>query len=347
MKNKREEFNNYYKSYIKLITNSQKKEFERCKKFYNRFIIEIVILVLLLVMFLYIISHNNMLIYYQIVVLILAFILFIGLCIINIKTIIKERKESCYVVNAIMYYYMLMFLSDNNFSYEIDKQISEYDFNKMNLFNMQYLNYDGGNFTLVNYKDKKLVMCDVWLYDLVNRIKTDSYYSSITNTMYITNYYYHDRVDIFKGLYYETTINRDNNKYIYLIPNNIKDKFIQKNIYHYISYDGVKVELENLEFGEKYSVFSFDEIKSRYVLSLTLMEKINTLDKIISNKKYLVFKPDGRVGIFIDGFQLNNLFNKTFSLKSKIPKDYIYKLFIQVNKLLDISSILEDINPYK
>ena len=211
---------------------------------------------------------------------------------------------------------------------------------------MNYLKYTGNNFTAAEYKNKRLVMCDVWLYDLIERIKTDSYYSKQDNIIYITNYHYHDRVDIFKGLYYETSINRDNNRYIYMIPNNFNDKFIQKNIYHYISYSGTEIELENLEFSEKYSVFSFDEIKSRYILSLTLMEKINELDKLIKNKKYFVFKPDGRVGIFIDGFQLDDLFNQTIDLSKEVPKNHILNIFNTVNKLFDISQILEDLNLY-
>ena len=258
----------------------------------------------------------------------------------------KEKEFSCYTLNAFIYSRILKYLSNDDYLFHLDTEIDEEDFNKMKLFNMDYLRYTGSNLTATTYNDKKLVMCDVWLYDLIERIKTDSYYSKEDNTLYITNYHYHDRINIFKGLYYETTINRDNNKYIYMIPNNLNDKFIQKNIYHYISYSGTKIELENLDFSKRYSVFSFDEIKSRYVLSLTLMEKINKLDEFITNKKYFVFKSDGRVGIFIDGFQLEDIFNKKFNLTKPITNEYLYTMFITVNKLLDITQVLEDFNSY-
>ena len=242
---------------------------------------------------------------------------------------------------------ILKYLTNDNYQYYNTVSISEKDFNRLNLFNLDYLRYSGTNLTAATYNNKIFAMCDVYLYDLVERIKTDSYYSKAENTIYYINYHYKDTVDIFKGLYYETTINRDNNKYIYMIPNNIHDKFVNKNIYHYISYKGVKVELENLDFSERYSVYSIDEIKSRYVLSLTLMEKINKLDKIIKNKKYFVFKPDGRVGIFIDNLRIDDILLTEFKLKSNITNEHLAKLFQKTKKLFDISMLLEDINSYQ
>ena len=42
---------------------------------------------------------------------------------------------------------------------------------------MNYFKYTGSNLTAATYQNKRLIMCDVWLYDLIERIKTDSYYS--------------------------------------------------------------------------------------------------------------------------------------------------------------------------
>lgn len=347
MNNRKEDFDRYYDNFKDIIESNRKEEYNRCRKIKIKLILEISVLTVAILVFLYYAHINNMIKYYEIVALILSLALITGLIILNIRLLNKEKRFSCYILNAVIYELILDFLSNGNYYYKLNSQISEDDFNKMNLFNMQYLKFNGNNLTAAGYENKKLVMCDVWLYDLVERIKTDSYYSKRDNITYITNYHYHDRVDIFKGLYYETTINRDNDDYIYMIPNNFNDKFIQKNIYHYISYDGEKIELENLEFSEKYSVFSFDEIKSRYILSLTLMEKINRLDKLLNYKKYFVFKPDGRVGIFIDGLQLDNLFNQVFDLNSEVTKEYINKLFIKIHKLFDITQVLEDFNPFE
>lgn len=346
MKSRKEEFEKFLSINRNVIDNCQKEEIKRYKKLNKRFIIELILLIIIMFVFLYLVHIYNVGVYYEISIIVLSVFLILGLYIINRRLLSKEKKISCYVLNALIYEMILTFLSNGDYYFKLDTEIAESDFNKMKLFNMNYLKYTGSNLTAATYQNKKLIMCDVWLYDLIERIKTDSYYSKYDNTLYITNYHYHDRIDIFKGLYYETTINRDNNKYIYMIPNNLNDKFIQKNIYHYISYSGTKIELENLDFSERYSVFSFDEIKSRYILSLTLMEKINRLDKLITNKKYFVFKPDGRVGIFIDGFQLDNIFNRKFNINKKISKEHIYNIYITVNKLFDISQVLEDFNPY-
>ena len=347
MKNKREIFETYLKQYGEVIKKCQEDEINNYKEKQKKFIIELVVLVVCVIGFLCVVHFSNIGIYYEISIIVLSCFLALGLFIVNMRLLNEKNKDSCYMVNALVYDLVLNFLSNKDYCFELNTEIAESDFNRMNLFNMDYLNYTGNNLTAATYKNKRFVMCDVWLYDLVERIKTDSYYSRATNTKYIINYHYRDRVNIFKGLYYETTINHDNDKYIYMIPNNLKDKFVQKNIYHYITYSGTKIELENLDFSEKYSVFSFDEIKSRYILSLTLMEKINRLDKLITNKKYFVFKPDGRVGIFIDGFQIDDIFNKKFNINKEIPKDHLYNIFIIVNKLFDITQILEDFNPYE
>lgn len=345
MNNIDEEFDVFYNSYKKIIENNQKIEIVKINKLRNKCIMGIAMLTIVILILLIIFYDQNIVgYYYKIIIAVLCFIALIFLFIISIKILNKEKKKSCYLINSILYYSILDFLCGGSYDFYPNTQISENDFNKMKLFNMDYLKYEGNNLTTVKYQNKKLVICDVWLYDLVERIKTDSYYSKATNTMYITNYHYHDRVDIFKGLYYETTINRENNKYIYMIPNNFNDKFVQKNIYHYISYNGEKIDLENLEFSERYSVFSFDEIKSRYVLSLTLMEKINKIDRLIDNKKYFVFKSDGRVGIFVDKFQLEKIFKKNFNINEKVSKDYINSFFIKIHRILDIAQNLEDIN---
>ncbi len=346
MKNKKEFFEEFFSKYGSLIEKSHYEKVSKNKKKKKKYVNEKISLIILNIIFIYIIYTNQINTIYKICITSLFCLFALGLSIVNLRIVNNLNKDSCYIINALIYDMILNFLSNKDFCFEIATEISESDFNRMNLFNMNYLKYTGSNLTAANYKNKKFVMCDVWLYDLVEMIKTDSYYSKYDNTLYITNYHYHDRINIFKGLYYETTINRENNKYIYMIPNNLNDKFIQKNIYHYISYSGTKIELENLEFSERYSVFSFDEIKSRYILSLTLMEKINRLDKLITNKKYFVFKPDGRVGIFIDEFQLDDIFNRKFNINKKISKEHLYNIYITVNKLFDISQILEDFNPY-
>lgn len=333
-------------SFKKFLFKTQKEQLKKYLKIKNKYLIGLAAILLITVAFIYYIYKEGLPNFYTITIIILSFVFITGFIIMTMKSLKKSKKNYCFLLNVLIFDEIANYLTNNSYLYHNDTEISKEDFNKTNLFNLNYLRYTGDNLTAANYKNKKFVMCDVTLYDLVERIKRDSYYSKSNNTLYITNYHYKDKIDIFKGLYYETTINRENDTYIYMIPNNINDKFVRKNIYHYISYDGVKVELENLDFSERYSVFSINEIKSRYVLSLTLMEKINELDKLIKYKKYFIFKSDGRVGIFIDGFQIEDLLLRYFDLNKDITNEYLNKFFVDVKKLFDISQLLEDINTY-
>ncbi len=338
-------FIDFYNKYFKKKLNNYCNEIR--KKYYkkrNTYIIESMLFGFLIIVFLLLSKNINL--YYRIVIIILLFVCLCGLTIFNIRLLNKYKRELMYYVNTFIYTFNVAFLSKNDYFYEDNTQLAMEDFDKIQLFNLNILHYTGDNLTAAVYNKKKFVMCDVCLYDVMERIRTDSYFSELSNINYIINYHYKEKVDIFKGLYYETTINRDNNQYIYMIPNKIKDKFVNKNIYHYISYDGIKIELENLDFSEKYSVFSLDEIKSRYVLSLTLMEKINNLDGLIKNKKYFVFKSDGRVGIYIDGLQIEDMLNQKIDFCKEISLEYLLKYYDKIFKLFNICMLLEDINPY-
>lgn len=346
MKSNRELFNDFLSASGSIIEKCRQEQIIEHKKVIKKMLVELIAIVVIIVIFLYIASTMNINKYYKYLIIVLLSMLAIILIILNNKDLRKKKKNSCYILNSIIYEGILSFLSNDNYTFNFNTEISVDDFNKMHLFNTNYLQYSGNYFQTVQYEYKKLVMSDVNLYDSIERIKTDSYYSSSTNTKYIINYHYHDDIDIFKGLYYETTINRENNEFIYMIPNNIKDMFVRKNIYHYIYYNGSKIDLENLDFSKRYSVFSLDEIKSRYVLSITLMEKINKIDALIPYKKYFVFKPDGRVGIFIDNFQIEKVLNRKFNINKKISEKYLYSLFVTIKNILDITLILEDFKLY-
>ena len=334
-------YNKYFKKELNNYCNEIRKDYYKKR---NTYIIESMLFGFLIIVFLLLSKNINL--YYRIVIIILLFVCLCGLTILNIRLLNKYKRELMYYVNTFIYTSNVAFLSKNDYFYEDNTQLAMEDFDKIQLFNLDILHYTGDNLTAAVYDKKKFVMCDVCLYDVMERIRTDSYFSELSNINYIINYHYKEKIDIFKGLYYETTINRDNNQYIYMIPNKIKDKFVNKNIYHYISYDGIKIELENLDFSEKYSVFSLDEIKSRYVLSLTLMEKINNLDGLIKNKKYFVFKSDGRVGIYIDGLQIEDMLNQKIDFCKEISLEYLLNYYDKIFKLFNICMLLEDINPY-
>ncbi len=336
------DFKDFYSSYkdkINCYYNKSKKKYFKniCKVIICEFFL---ILLLITFYFFYSIKFSNDFILIILIIEIIS-LLYSFLFIANDIAILKNKFYKEFNMN--LYHDILLFISNNDFIYEENTELDINDFNKMSLFNLDILNYEGKNFTASVNKNKRFLLCDVTLYDLIERIKKDVYYNSYENIKYITNYHYHDKVNIFSGMYYETTINRKNNKYIYLIPDNINDKFIRHNLNHYLIYDGKLVKLENLEFEKKYAVYSLDEIKSRYILSLTLMEKINKLDKLIPNKKYLVFKEDGRVGIFIDSYSIEKILRRGFKISKVISKNFIERYFNEISKLFEICMTLEDI----
>jgi hypothetical protein len=60
----------------------------------------------------------------------------------------------------------------------------------------------------------------------------------------------------------------------------------------YLKYHGKNVSLENLDFAKRYKVFCEDEVQARYILSLSLMERINKLDEIYKSKNTLFLKKE-------------------------------------------------------
>jgi len=333
------DFYSLYKSKIDLCYFNIKEEYSM--KIYKLIIIELLIIIFLVSVFIfYKIYINNS---YTLIILIFEVISLIYSILYLLVNVLSIKSKLYIRFNKELYKYLLDYFSNNDFIYEENTELDKDEFKEMNLFNLDILNYEGSNFTASNKLNKKFIFCDVNLYDVMDRIKKDVYYNSYENIKYITHYYYQDRIDIFKGLYYETTINRENNEYIFLIPDNITDKFIRHNINHYLTFDGKIIKLENLEFEKRYAVYSLNEIKSRYVLSLTLMEKINELDRLIPNKKYLVFKSDGRVGIFIDSYSIEKILGESFKISKDIPRMHIRKIFNEIDKLFKISVILEDI----
>jgi len=144
-------------------------------------------------------------------------------------------------------------------------------------------------------------------------------------------------------MYIGATLNKKNTNHIYLIPNNLNDRVLQSKIMNYIKFHGVPVMLENLEFSQKYKVFCDDEVQARYILSLSLMERINKLDELYKEKKYIVFKEGKRFAICIEGISIENI------KKVKLPAfrnqnteiNVLTNMFSRLNDLFKIYYILD------
>lgn len=246
----------------------------------------------------------------------------------------KSLKKELYKISEYIIKDMIAFASDNeleNVKYEPKQRVSKESFDRMDLFNLDIVQYNGENYINVLYEKKSMVFSDMhtYVYDIVET-KRKIYKQG---KKYIRTTRKKQKRTIFKGLYIGATLNKKNTNQIYLIPNNLKDTVIQSKIMSYIKYHGTAVMLENLDFSKKYKVFCDDEVQARYILSLSLMEKINELDNLFEGKKYIVFKEGKRFAICIEGLSIEEV------KKNKLP---IFRNEVKEIKIL--SNVFEQLN---
>lgn len=259
----------------------------------------------------------------------------------SIKNTLKEIMSK---LNEDIMRDIIAFISDNKIEdimYEPKKKLSEESFDKMELFNLDVVKYNGKNYIKALYNKNNMVFSDMETY-IIDTIETKKEIYK-DGKKYIRTTRKKKKKIIFKGLYIGATLNKKNSNHIYLIPNNFNDTFLQSKIMNYIKYQGTPVMLENLEFSKKYKVFCDDEVQARYILSLSLMERINKLDELYKGKKYIVFKEGKRFAICIEGLSIENI------KKIKLPTFrnerqeliILNKIFTQLNNLFKIYYILD------
>lgn len=259
----------------------------------------------------------------------------------SIKNTLKEIMSK---LNEDIMRDIIAFISDNKIEdimYEPKKKLSEESFDKMELFNLDVVKYNGKNYIKALYNKNNMVFSDMETY-IIDTIETKKEIYK-DGKKYIRTTRKKKKKIIFKGLYIGATLNKKNSNHIYLIPNNFNDTFLQSKIMNYIKYQGTPVMLENLEFSKKYKVFCDDEVQARYILSLSLMERINKLDELYKGKKYIVFKEGKRFAICIEGLSIENI------KKIKLPAfrnqnkeiNVLNNIFTKLNDLFKIYYILD------
>lgn len=253
---------------------------------------------------------------------------------ITITSIIEDKKNLVSEVRKKVMKDMLAFIvSDdaNNVVYDQKMQVSKESFNKAELFNLELKNirYKGANYARFKYNKNTIVFSDIDIY-LRIRKNEDKMFRKKKKT-------------IFNGIYVGASFNKKNTNQLYLIPNNFKDTFLQSKIMHYIKFNGYNVKLENLEFSKKYKVFCDDEVQARYILSLSLMEKINNLDKVFPTKKYIVFKQGRRFCICIENSTIEKAMDNLFGLFRHKRNEYkkLEKLYKYLYDLINIYNFLD------
>jgi len=259
-----------------------------------------------------------------------------------LSIIVKMRRE-LYKINEKVIHDIIKYISkDDNCIYSPNKRISSKNIQEMELFNFKTLKYNGKNAISANYNNNMMNFADMEVYYYKDKITEQVQYDS-EGRQYTKIIKDKIKKTVFNGCYIGATLNKKIAAQIYLIPNNLEDIFLNGAINEYITYSGNKLELENLEFSEKYRVYSDDEIQARYILSLKLMEQINQIDDLFSGKKYIVFKEGRRFAICIQDFRIEDLrkallpFNKN-SNKLNENLNYIFK---NIYNLFNIYNILD------
>lgn len=266
----------------------------------------------------------------------------IAIIIAVIFAIILRLRKEMYSINEYIIKDIVQYISnDENSLYEPNKRISLDNIKAMELFNLNNLKYNGKNAITTEYNKNYMNFADMEIYYYKDKIHEEKVYDSdgrehIERTVDKIKKY------VFDGCYISATLNKNIADHIYLIPNNFSDLIINGAINDYITYSGEEIKLENLEFSQKYKVYSDDEIQARYILSLSLMEKINNIDNILKGKKYIVFKEGRRFVICLEGFKIEKLrkVSLPFNSNSNKLKENVKYIFENVSKLFEIYNVL-------
>ena len=236
---------------------------------------------------------------------------------------------------------------DTNASYEPNKRIKEDNIKEMELFDLNNLKYNGKNAILVNYKGNNMSFADMEVYYIKEKLVEETTYDNQGNKI-VKQKIKKFKKHIFDGCYISATLNKRIAEHIYMIPNNISDLLLNGAIRDYITYSGDEVKLENLDLSKKYKVYSDDEIQARYVLSMSLMERINKIDNELSGKKYIVFKEGRRFVICLEDFKIEDLRKSTLPIIRNEEKEieavkYIYSNILKLFKVYDILDLGNDL----
>ena len=337
----KELFNEEYAKFYNDYTDKIQQYYERVglkKKKLERIVT--IVMIMLIAIFLFGTVELSEFFQNTIIIQIIGTVAIILMCIISI---VVQLKREMYNINEDIIRDIVKYISgDENCIYSPNKRISKADIEKMELFNLNNLKYNGKNAISANYNNNIMNFADMEIYYYKDKVTEEVYYDNEgrRQTRMVTN---KEKKYVFNGCYMSATLNKKIAEHIYLIPNNISDLIINGRINDYITYDGDEIELENLEFSDKYKVYSDNEVQARYILSLKLMEKINEIDKTIKSKKYIVFKEGRRFSICIQDFSIESLRKSTLPIKytQERVRENLEYIFKNLYSLFNIYNILD------
>lgn len=333
----KEKFNEFYENYKDKLYDIYLKFNQSKSKIEKRFVIAMIAFLVIFILFSYrlklLVDSSSLFIILGCILIVVS--IFIGIFLRLRREMYKLNKN---IIEDIVKY----ITSDKNAIYEPNKRICIENIKDMELFNLDNLKYNGNNAISTNYNGNYMNFADMEIYYYKDKIKEEKAYDK-DGKEYIKKTVDKVKKYVFDGCYISATLNKKIAEHIYLIPNNFADLIINGTLKDYITYSGEEIQLENIEFSKKYKVYSDDEIQARYILSLSLMEKINKIDDILKGKKYIVFKAGRRFVICLEGFKIENLrkISLPFNYNSSKLKENLKYIFENLNKLFEIYNILE------
>lgn len=249
----------------------------------------------------------------------------ITLMFITILGIRSRIKENIYKINKNIIESIVGFISDAKTQPELKENtmISRDTISECRIFNLNDLKVTGRNFMQFGYKGKTITISDSQIYKYIKKDKK-----------YVKKY-------AFDGQFISMTFNKPVRSFIYLIPNSFKN--IGNKLLNYIKYDGTKVDLENPLFSKIYKVYSYDEIQARYILSLRLMERMTELDSVFGGKKYIVFRENGKMTLFVENETMETTRNMKLPVFKNFLKEqkYLLSIFKKLVRYAEIYEILD------
>lgn len=215
---------------------------------------------------------------------------------------------------------------NKDFIYKPDSYISHNEFLKTGFFENQLYNYDGNDQLIGKHNDVLFQFCDLWVTKTPS-IKTNN----------------QSDYNVFCGNFFMAKFNKSFKFETYIIPtysfreNLIGDDFDTQTFLVDNWCFGDKVQLEDPEFTKLFSVFSKDQIESRYILTPTLMERIKKVQEKTRGKLFISFRNDM---IFIANNNGFDYFEPDF-YKSINSKEAILEYYKEITDLLSIIDELQ------
>lgn len=167
----------------------------------------------------------------------------------------------------------LVFFVDDGLHYSKNNYIREYEYRKSYLFPQDIDRYSGDD-----YVHGKVDSVDIQFSEIHSEVKKKTQKGK---TYWQT---------VFRGLMFISDFNKNFKGKTVVLPDK-SERFFGSFSHFFQSFNsrGELIKLDNPEFEREFTVYSDDQIESRYILSHALMQSILEYKKLVGNNMYISF----------------------------------------------------------